>query len=350
MSSNGIVEKLLSFVIPDFYNSLHILLTNCDSLPRFLDEKGEQRIGVIEGISKLSKQDREAVNLSVKKWLEKRLPIPNEAVDEKALIDWAKSMLENLKDPHRYATSLLSKDIVEGSTADLINQCISKYQVQSSLFDDDEIFRQLSGRNLLLLEPWAQAGVCGYCNGFELLLSSFPQRDEKCPTCKGNMSLIRIYKLNKEYEKLKLENKDLPEFIKSYIQNKAQIKEIFTSYQTRNSLDGKTDGDIDVYIPSTKTGIECKLFVHPNAEGKYLKSCMANLATSFKKYIESGKVERLIGVINLDQSYQNDVENEVRNLLKKDNVQFTDLKIICYSFEQLHKMLEDEILLLKKSA
>jgi hypothetical protein len=98
-----------------------------------------------------------------------------------------------------------------------------------------------------------------------------------------------------------------------------------------------------VYIPSTKTGIECKLFVHHNAEGQYLKSCMAELAKSFKKYIASGKIERLIGVTNLNESYQLEVEKEVREILKKDNLKFTDLKIICYSFEQLHKMLEDEI-------
>lgn len=342
-SHDNILELLVDHSIPDFYDSLQILLTSRDWIPRFFDENGQERIVIIEGVNKLSTEDKETINLASQRWNEITSSVFEKEIDQSKLVESVKKFLENLKNPHKIPVSLLSKEIIEGITADLIQQCISKYQVQSKLFDDEKVIRQLSSKSLPLLEPWAQTGVCGFCKNLELLLATYPRTQTQCPTCNRQMSIVRVYKLNKEFEKLKLENQDLPEFIKSFIQRKVQDAKIETLHQ----LDGGKNGDIDVHLPSLGMGIECKLFINPNPEGKYFKSCIAELANSLKKYVKFGKIKNLLAVINLNESYEADVKKEIQRILNEEHLVYDDLRVVCFSFKKLIEILESEILHLK---
>lgn len=341
---NNIIQKLLDFTIPEFYDSLHILFTNCDLIPRLLDENGQQRIVVIEGVNELSENAKETVNVALKRWKEKTQTIREKLeFDQTELEKWVKRLLDFIQNPQQIPAFLLGKEMIEGLTADLISQCISKYQVQSNIFDKNGVMRQLS-KKIGLLEPWSQASVCGNCNIFELLLSSLPQKQTKCSRCEQDMSTVRIYKLNRDYEKLKLENRDLPEFIRAYLESKVPDCEIKSSFP----LKGEDGGDIDVYIPKTKTGIECKLFVNPQAEGKYLHSSISEVVKSFKKYVEYEGVKRLIAIVNLDERYHEEAEKEIKSKLANAKLSYDELIVVCFSITNLLTILSEEIQRLKK--
>lgn len=338
-SDKTLIQKLVDCAIPEFYDSLLLLFTNCDLIPRFSDGENENNLVIIQGVNELSQEDKETIHLAVKKW-QNQIQHFNKAFEDisNEITEKLNTLPTLIGHPSKLSINLLSKEIVEAMTSDFITDCMSKYHVQSDLFDNPDVIRQLS-KKLGIIEPWSQASLCSKCEVFEILLSTLPEKETNCPRCNQPMKIIRVYKFNQELEKLKLENKDLPEFIKEYLSSILLDNSITSSYP----LGGIQGGDIDVYIPKTKTGIECKLFVHPQAEGKYLHSCISELIKSLKKYVESGKSERLIAVINLDERYKEQIEEEIKKSLTEISIPFKEVKVVCYSVGSLLTTLDEEI-------
>ena len=341
MTNYDPIQVLVEHTIPDFYNSLQILFVNYDMIPRFSNETRKQ-IVIIEGVKTLTDTEHETIRLITKKWKEQTEDIKSKiATNEQEIAQLMSRFVNVLQNPKKIPFALLSKEIIEGITSDLIEQCISEYRVQSDIFDKDKVIRQLN--KMEILEPWSQASVCGNCSILELLLSTFPRKDSFCSKCSQKMKTIRIYKFNENYEKIKSLNKDLPEFIKKYIQSKLSNISIDTSYQ----LGGNNGGDIDVYMPEFKTGYECKLFATPTVEGNSLKSRIGEIIDSFKKYIEKENISRLAAITNLDPKYKQEIEKGIKAGLNRIPLPYSDLKIVCSSTDELMQFLDEEIKYLK---
>lgn len=338
MDTLSSIKILVEHAIPNFYKAFLVLFVNYDLFPRFFDENGMKRIVVIEGVNNLSTNEIETVSLAAKKWNDRTKDIQLKIKSEEEEVKkWLLRLTDILLNPRKIPSSLLSKEIIEGVTSELITQCISEYRVQSDVFDKKNVIRQLV--KMGILEAWSQASVCGNCDIFELLLSSLPRKNSDCPKCKQRMTSIRIYKFEKNYENIKAANGDLPEFIKMYIINKVSGLNVETSYP----LTGITGGDIDVYVPNIKTGFECKLFVNPIVEGNSLKSRIGEFVDSFKKFIEYGNVERLIAITNLDPKYKLEIETGIKAGLGKSTHPYSELKVVCSSVEDLMTLLDEEI-------
>src|SRR5437867_9774256 len=87
MDTNDIVYKLYDYVMPEYYESLHILLANRDWMPRFPNERGEDRMVIIQLIN-ITDDAKEAVQLYRKGWEEMMRPIQSieeESVEETSL-------------------------------------------------------------------------------------------------------------------------------------------------------------------------------------------------------------------------------------------------------------------------
>ena len=174
------ITKLTDYSTPEFFESLRILFSNSDTFARFFDERGVKRIVVIEGVDKLTLDEVETINVRSKKWNEKTDSLRKAiSTDKKELEKWLQLLLDNIANPHKIPASLLSRDIIEGITADLINQCITEYRAQSDIFNNPNVIRQLTHK-IGILDPWSQASVCGNCEILELLLSSYPEKNTKC--------------------------------------------------------------------------------------------------------------------------------------------------------------------------
>ena len=336
-SENNLFKKLVDFAIPDFYDSLLLLFTSRDAIPRF--PYADNTLMVIHGVKNLSKDDHEIIHMVEKRWQNQIQNLRQEnSLPSSDVAPYLNNLSELLEHPSRLFAPVIGKDVIEAATSDFIQECISKYRVQSDLFDNPDVIKHLSKR-FGILEPWFQANLCSTCEVFEMLFSTLPEKDTECPKCTAPMKTIRIYKFNSELEKLKLNNQDLPEFIKTYLSSSLSDPSIVSSYQ----LNGPQGGDIDVYIPISKTGIECKLFVHSYAEGNSLDSRISDIMVSLKKYVESGKTERLIVIINLAEEFKERIESEIKNNLKKNSLPFTHVKVVCNSVQDLLSVLNEEI-------
>lgn len=348
MESNDIIDKLPDFVIPDYYDALGILFANRDWMPRFVDETGKERLAIIEVIRNNQDEAREAIQLALKKRQKYVKPSNNtiSAINNSEVLQFAKKIFSGgMLGTMQLSSGIVSKDFIEGVTADLLEQYLSKHQSQHSFFDNTKILNQLSNIKLKLIEPWLQASVCGKCHNFELLLSSYPKKAATCSQCERDMFTVRIYKIDASYERHKLENKDLPLFIKSYMTNKRPDIEVHVTYKMNKKEGSSILGDIDVYIPIMKLGIECKLFVNPYPQGNQFDTYQGELSSIFLKYADYG-LNRLIGITNLSQKDAANMERSLKLQLEKEGWGGTSVRIGHFSLENLLSVLDEELSLI----
>src|SRR3989442_6297883 len=134
MDSNDIVFKLCDSIIPDYYSSLQILFANRDWMPRFPDEKGNERIVIVQLLN-MSEQATEAIHFAAQKWTEmvQSFRMQNDVGSKiNELIERLRILLT--QNPLQISANMLSKELTEAITGDLFLQCITKYQTQKKFF------------------------------------------------------------------------------------------------------------------------------------------------------------------------------------------------------------------------
>lgn len=345
MPSNDIIEQLPDIIIPEYYDALGILFANRDWIPRFVDETGKERLGIIEIVDNNHDEAREAIKIGQKKWLKFVKPADDaiSTMQKYNASEFTKQVIySGMLDTIQLSTGIISKDFIEGVTANILEQYISKHQGQHNFFDNKNILRQLSSVKLKLIEPWVQASVCGLCHNFELLLSSYPKKIATCSQCSREMFTVRIYKLNSSFEIHKLDNKDLPLFIGSYIKSKKSEEKVHISHKITDVENSTISGDIDVYIPASKTGIECKLFVNPHPQGNQFESYKGEILNIFLKYAKFG-INRFIAITNLSKKDALELEEKLKLQLKEKGLQEKHLRVGHFSMENLISILDEEI-------
>jgi len=171
MSHDEIIYDMLDFAIPRYFDALNILFANRDWMPRFVDQSGNERMVIIEKIKMDEEIIIDAIHKAREKWKKQTQEVKNilKNASEKNLNEITKQLIPKMFDPQALSAGLMTIDVVEGITADLLYSCLENYSKQNKYFDDKKILSQLSHDALRLIEPLIQVGVCGYCHNFELL-------------------------------------------------------------------------------------------------------------------------------------------------------------------------------------
>lgn len=350
MDSEAIFNDIVEFVTPRYYESLKILLVNRDWLPRFVDQNGNERMVIIEKINMDNEKALDAIHKARDNWinqLEQAKNLINNA-PKPEVIELVEKLIPKIFDPQTIQANLTTIDFIEGLTADILFNCIEKYRKQNKFFDNKNILDQLSHEQVHIIEPWIQAAVCGHCHNFELILASYPKKESACSLCDRPLSICRIYGLEPDIEIHKKRNKDLPLFVKAYFSKNLPQGDIIASHKLLKKDSKELDSDIDVYIPATKTGIECKLFVNQSPQGSQFDSAKGELVKSFEMYNKHG-IKRFIGLTNLNEAESKELEKYILEKLKNKGIEPKFLKIGHFSFGNLIDILNEEIEFIKKN-
>lgn len=183
--------------------------------------------------------------------------------------------------------------------AHMLTTALSKYEQQGASFLNSQAYGLLSDPNLKIIELWAQASICPKCPNFEHIIATYPFRESKCLNCGQDNLTVRIYVLNENYERHKTKNKDLPLYICKLINR--EIKGSAVASQPISKSTPNRDGDIDVWIQSTLTGIECKLRLpQPKYADSQLQSYCDEIIKDLEKYIQFG-AKHLVVVTSCDE-------------------------------------------------
>jgi len=351
MDHNEVIENLVEFVSTNYLDALNILLVSRDWMPRFVDQNNNERLVIIEKINMTGENSITAIQLARNRWL-KQIKDAKEIISDlrsDKLAETAKEILEKITEPKNISAAFMTVDNIEGLTAYILYGCLQKYQSQHKFFDNKKILDQLSHSALDLIEPWIQVGVCGFCHHFELLAATYPKKDSNCAYCDRELSICRIYGLNKDFELHKKNNKDLPLFIQAYVlDNIPEEIDVKLSHKMIDQDTKKINGDIDVYVPTTKTGIECKLFVNTTPQGNQFESFKAEILNSFIKYSNFG-ITRLIAITNLSKAEAQLIKDGIKRDLTEKKIQFDYLQIGYFSIEDLISILDNEIKIIKNT-
>lgn len=182
-----------------------------------------------------------------------------------------------------------------------------------------------------IAEPLLQVSFCPKCKNYRFTICEYPMPQACCPNCKEEWLDVTAFILKDPYQDLKQQNRDLPIFISGYLKNKATY-----SISTYPLVPLKQkEGEIDVYIKESETGIECKCFQDPRVitEGK-LSSEAGNIKKQVEQYFKIG-LKRVILVTNLSEP---DSER-LHKILKERYSQ--EVKVLPGEIDQLLKALTE---------
>ena len=349
MDSEEIFNDIVDFVTPRYYESLKFFMANRDWFPRFIDQYSTERMVIIEKINMDNEKAIDAIYKARDNWINLLKQAKNEinTTPKIQVNELTEEIISKIFDPQSILTNLVTIEFTEGITADILFNCIEKYRKQNKFFDSKKIIDQLSHEQVHIIEPWIQAAVCGYCHNFELILATYPKKESACSLCARPLSICRIYGLEPDIEIHKKRNKDLPLLVKAYFSKKLPQEDIITSHKLLKEDSKELDSDVDVYIPATKTGIECKLFVNPSPQGSQFDSAKGELVKAFEIYNKHG-IKRLIGLTNLNEPESKELEKYILEKLKTKGIEPEFLKIGHFSFGNLIDILNEEIEFIKK--
>lgn len=342
--SSDIIKELPNLIKENHSEILAILFAHRDWIPTFADENNNEIRVIIDGINFLSDEDKQAINNSYENWTSYVISkLKNSKIDDYLKTPTVSNA--SIIDAKQLPVYLLTDEMVKGLAANLMYHCLSKYAGQNDIFND-ELIKRLSNHNIQIIKPWVQIGFCRHCNHFDLLFSSTSRKFDHCRDCGTDVPRVRIYKVNDKFAIHKQKHKDLPIFIESYILKQKPHEKIIISYRLKK-ITNQDGGDIDVFIPSTKTGIECKIFgSHQTPQGDTLINYRNNIENSLRNYLASGEIDRFIVITNLSQYTAEQIKNDLLAKFKQEGFDIKYLQIGYFSIENLFSILQQEISLM----
>ncbi len=111
-----------------------------------------------------------------------------------------------------------------------------------------------------LTSPFLSLALCPSCNNYELVFSRLARFSPNCPKCGFVWPALVVNELTPDFALLKRKNADLPVFISAYLKSKSPFPvQVFPNAEF-NLETGKVE--VDVFVPDTATGIECKCYAN----------------------------------------------------------------------------------------
>ena len=257
---NESISRLVFCSKNKFYlDALEILFINSQKIPRLKAGFYQDLFFLIE-VSGDSKEGRRTMETGILEWknfLEKsKISFDKETKeDAKNIIDLLPvkedlTIEELLSYPWLHAPTQK-----KGIVSILLKNILFEYERESSLLKklmaEKHLINLLSDKDISIIETWAQIGVCHVCKTFEMISTTQGTRAKTCPYCNQKNLTATIYGFDENFQKHFINNKVLPIFCAGYI-NDLSGKQV-AAKQKINDEDGKSCGDIDVYIPQTST-------------------------------------------------------------------------------------------------
>jgi len=189
-----------------------------------------------------------------------------------------------------------------------------------------------------VIEPKLQISLCPKCANYQLTISTCPTTKSTCPKCGQNWTTQTIYMFKGQLSKIKSENQDLPLFISSYLKFKTSLSTIIgeiriypnAQVKIQPAINSQKTVEIDVYIPDSHIGIECKTYLDPTTPmpTQRLNGITGDITEKHvKKYIKTG-IEHIFLVTNLPENHAQKLEDALKTFLENHNIKVKTLQVI----------------------
>jgi hypothetical protein len=348
MAEDKIFQQLVEFAKSKYKDGLNILFVNHRLLPQFKVIPDETALGLIEVRGEVEKTE-ELISLAKSKFSLNILPKLFWNLDLiNSLLKQLESLVVELK-PEILAELInrtaslsltgpfffLDKTLLEWLIAILLENLISLWHKQCK---DIKNVEQLIGRlsQCRLIEPWLQVNACTKCHGFEIIFGSNPVSNAICSKCNVQSTYARVYLFNKDFNKHKMRDEDLPLFISYYLE---KILPSSIDVKPFKLFVGMTDVDVSI---EDYTGIECKTYLREAPAGEeYIKSKSGELINKLKKYHNIG-IKRVIVVTSLPAEDIIHLKNDLMKRLENENIKFESLNVVPGIIDELIRALEKE--------
>jgi ribosomal protein S27E len=186
----------------------------------------------------------------------------------------------------------------------------SKHQDQRQTIPYFDEMIAAMGR-LSLTSPFLGIALCSSCNNYELVFSRAVRAMPNCPKCGVLWPALVVNELTPAFASLKLKNADLPVFISAYLKSRLPIP--VQIYPNAEFILEEEKTEVDVYIPDTATGVECKCYVNCVAvPDSTISSEAGKTRKQIENYLKLG-LTRIIVVTN----YSEPDANKLRVVLKE---------------------------------
>lgn len=133
-----------------------------------------------------------------------------------------------------------------------------------------------------LTSPFLSLALCPSCNNYELVFSRSARSNSNCSKCGFAWPVLVLNELTPDFAFLKKKNADLPVFISAYLKSKSPFPVRAFPNAEFNLKAGKVE--VDVFLPDTALGIECKCYANCVA---VTDSTISSEAGKTKKQIEN---------------------------------------------------------------
>ena len=187
-----------------------------------------------------------------------------------------------------------------------------RHKAQRQLVADfDKIVTSL--KRLGLLAPFLSLAVCPACNNYDLVFSRSAKFSPNCAQCGSRWPVLTVSEFQQPFAVLKKKSKDLPVFISAYLKSKSPLPvEVFPNAEF-SLPKGKVE--VDVFIPDTATGMECKCYVNNIAvTASTISSEAGKIKQQIDNYLATG-ITRVFVITNL-----NDVDARKLNIQLRDQL------------------------------
>jgi hypothetical protein len=333
--------------------ALHIMMVNFNSLPLLSLFPDRKCLALIEvkgqnedSLKALTRAKSKLATVFLEKFgkilsqVQAAANIP-QLFGGKAMQDFLRNlspdMLQQITKYQMNQISLVDREIIEAIVGIFIDSGIAIAKNYPESFDMSQIVKDLM--SLRLIKPEFMISLCHKCGNYQFMMSAYAMGDDKCGFCSEPHLLVRIYVFDEYFNELKLQNLDLPLFIKRYIE---KMSAGILQAEVSRKINHGEKGEFDVFIDKTKLGIECKVLLHPNVPGTKLDSTAGELLDQLSRYSEAG-ARRAIVVTNLDEKDSGRVEAKVTETLLQKGIVFEHLRFCYRSFDDLLGSLNEEI-------
>lgn len=128
--------------------------------------------------------------------------------------------------------------------------------------DYEDMVRGL--HRLQLIEPRLRVALCGSCGNYEFVVSTSSRFDKSCSKCGHAWAVLTLFVFKEPLDRLKREGHDLSLFVSAFLRSKTKseflIGELEVYPMARFGPKSGPEGEIDVWVPCLRLGIEAKTY------------------------------------------------------------------------------------------
>lgn len=169
-------------------------------------------------------------------------------------------------------------------------------------------------KRLGLLAPFLSLALCPTCNNYELVFSRSTKFSPNCAQCGSGWPVLTVNEFPQAFATLKRKGKDLPVFISAYLKSKSPLPvEVFPNAEF-SLPNGKVE--VDVFIPDTATGMECKCYANNIAVAEStINSEAGKIRQQIENYLATG-ITRILVITNYTDVDVDKLNTQLKEQLK----------------------------------